>query len=421
MVRRASFLAVSALAGLMAACSGASHTSVVPPSAERGGQQAKAVPITSPTPTPSGLVGNLTSTLGSVLCGVAGGVTCGVVAGAGPQGLPAGTDAASLPGLHPADLQSAYGLGQAVGHATVGIVVAYDNPKLESDLGVYRAKYGLPACTTANGCFKKIVAGGLIGSLIGGDQGWGQESSLDVDMVSAACPSCRILVVEATSASLSALRSAAATAVANGATVLSASFVAPEYSGEMNDDASWSFGVPLIAGAGDSGYGAGWPAASSHAIAVGGTSLARSGNARGWTESVWAGSGGGCSAYAPKPSWQHDGGCAHRTLNDISAMADPNPGVSVYDSYLSNQPGWRTYGGTSVATPLVASAIAASGASHAFLNAAAVYAIAPYLNDVLSGSNGNCDSYLCSAGAGYDGPSGNGSPPGLNAFRSQMQ
>lgn len=415
--KTASWAAIAAVA-LLAACSANGSGSL--PSDTRAPAWAKAVPVYSPTPAPNtGLVGSLVNTVGALACGVTQGVTCGVLGGVGPQGEPAGTAASALPGLHAADLRSAYALPSTTAGSgqTVGIVVAYDDPNLESDLGVYRSTFGLSPCTSANGCFKKVVSGGLLGALVGGNQGWGQEASLDVDVVSAVCPNCKIVVVEASSDSPSALLAAAKTAVVNGATVVSNSYSVAESSSEASQDASYAIGVPFVFGAGDSGYGASWPAASSHVIAVGGTSLTRDGSARGWAETAWSGSGGGCSAYIAKPSWQHDGSCANRTMNDVAAFADPNPGVAVYDSYLSQSPGWRTYGGTSVSAPIVAGAIALAGNGKSTLrNASSLYANAASLNDVTSGATGACGTYLCSALTGYDAPSGNGSPNGVAAL-----
>jgi subtilase family serine protease len=388
------------------------------PQPGRGPQTLRAIPIYSPSPTPApGLIGGLVAAVTDLTCGVTAGVTCHVLAGAGPQGLPAGTAAAALPGLHPADLQDAYDFPSASAGAgqTIGIIVAYDDPSLESDLGVYRAKFGLPACTSNNGCFKKITAGGLLGTLLGSNQGWGQEASIDTQIASAVCPKCKLVVVEAQSDSPAALLAAARTAVAHGATVVSNSYSLDESAGE--NDADYAIGVPFVFGAGDAGAGAQWPAASTHVIAVGGTSLARDGSARGWSESVWAGTGGGCSAYIDKPAWQHDAACANRTANDIAAFADPNPGVAVYDSFLSRSAGWRTYGGTSVSAPIVAAAIALAGnGKSALLDAAYIYDHAAALNPVTAGRNGGCASYLCAAGAGYSAPAGNGSPRGTGAL-----
>jgi len=398
----------------LAACSQVGSGSAVPVQPGRDPMTLRAIPIYSPSPTPTpNVISGVVSTLTSLTCGVTAGLTCHVLSGTGPQGLPAGTAVADLPGLHPADLQSAYALPSATAGSgqTIGIAVAYDDPNLESDLAVYRAKFGLPACTTGNGCFTKVGLG-LLGSLLSGNQAWGQEASIDTQIASAVCPNCRLVVVEAASDSPAALLAAAQTAVAHGASVVSNSYSLAESSSE--NDASYAIGVPFVFGAGDAGAGATWPAASTHVIAVGGTSLARDGSARGWSESVWSGTGGGCSAYIAKPSWQHDAGCAKRTANDIAAFADPNPGVAVYDSYLSQYAGWRTYGGTSVSAPIVAGAIALAGnGKTALLNAAHIYAGAAALNPVGSGQNGACGTYLCEAGTGYSAPAGNGSPRGI--------
>ncbi|HEY0614461.1 MAG TPA: S8 family serine peptidase [Candidatus Elarobacter sp.] len=394
------FFALAATAAL-AACaqSGGAipNAPLAPEAASRAPQVLRAIPVVSPTPGPNpGLVGGLLNVVTNLACGITAGVTCHILAGTGPQGLPAGTAAGSLPGLHPADLRSAYALpSDTAGYGeTVGIAVAYDDPNLEADLAVYRKTFGLPPCTTANGCFKKIGSGGLLGALLGGNQGWGQESSLDVDVVSAVCPHCKIVVVEASSDAPSALLAAAKTAVAHGATVVSDSYSLNEYAAES--DAAYAIGVPFVFGAGDAGAGAQWPASSSHVIAVGGTSLTRDDSARGWSESLWSATGGGCSKYVAKPAWQSAAVCSGRMSNDIAAFADPNPGFAVYDSYLGTGPGWRTYGGTSVSAPIVAAAIALGGNSKSFLTAAPIYAQADSLNDI----------------DGADIRAGNGSPNG---------
>ena len=389
----------------LGACSQGGGGGVVPSAAiGRGPDALRAIPVYSPTPEPTpggGAVGGLLGLIADLTCGLANGVTCHIIPGTGPQGLPAGTAAAALAGLHPADLQQAYALSSdAAGDGqTIGIAVAHDNPNLESDLAVYRSTFGLPPCTSRDGCFKKITPG-LLGGLLGGNQTWGQESSIDVQVASAVCPRCRIVVVEAASDTPAALLAAAKTAVANGATVLSDSYSLAESAGE--DDAAYAIGVPFVFGSGDTGPGAQWPAASSHVIAVGGTSLQRDGSERGWSERVWAGTGGGCSRYIAKPAWQHDDGCPNRATNDIAAFADPNPGIAVYDSYLSQSPGWRTYGGTSVSAPIVAGAIALAGnGKTALLDAGFIYANRAALNPI---------------GPGYSPAAGNGSPRGVGAL-----
>jgi subtilase family serine protease len=417
-MKRAGWIVLTMTTLAFSAC-GQSSGVVPGPGAVREAQTLKAIPIDpSPVPTPNpGLIGSVVSIVSSLACGVTSGITCQIVPGPGPRGLPSGTLPDVLAGLHPADLQSAYALPSASAGSgqTIGIAVAYDNPKLEADLAVYRKTFGLPICSTANGCFKKIAPSGLLGALLLGNQAWGQESSIDVQVASAICPKCKLVVVEAASDAPAALLAAAKTAVANGATVVSDSYSLAEDASES--DAAYAIGVPFVFGAGDTGAGAQWPSSSSHVIAVGGTSLARDGSARGWSETVWAGSGGGCSRYVAKPAWQHDAGCAHRTANDIAAFADPNPGVAVFDSYLNDSPGWRTYGGTSVAAPIVAGAIALAGNGKTeLLDASRIYAHTASLNPVTAGRTGTCGTYLCAAGPGYSAPAGNGSPSGVGAL-----
>jgi subtilase family serine protease len=248
-----------------------------------------------------------------------------------------------------------------------------------------------------------------------GNTGWAEEISLDVDMVSAVCQNCHILLVEASSNSLSDLLAAETTAANLGADVISNSWGAGESRWEASYDSSLPSGVAITASAGDSGYGASWPAASPKVAAVGGTSLVADASARGWTETVWNGTGSGCSRYESKPSWQQDTGCAKRTIGDVAAVADPATGVVVYDSY--NEPGWMAFGGTSVASPVIASVFALAGNSHTGTAVSLPYAHTSSLFDVTSGSNGNCSvAYLCNGTVGYDGPTGLGTPNGTAAF-----
>ncbi|HEX5971072.1 MAG TPA: S53 family peptidase [Gemmatimonadaceae bacterium] len=324
-------------------------------------------------------------------------------------------------GYGPADLISAYNLPQTAGATwswngqTIAIVDAYDAPSAESDLGVYRSTYGLPACTTANGCFRKVnQTGGTKAPRANG--GWAQEISLDLDMASAICPNCKILLVEASSNSFANLSAAVDEAAKLGATVISNSYGGSEYSSEVSDQSHYNHpGVAITVSSGDNGYGVEFPAASQYVTAVGGTSLKRSSTSRGWTETVWSGAGSGCSAYIAKPSWQKDAGCARRTVADVSAIADPNTGVAVYDSYAyRGASGWMVFGGTSVAAPVVAGVYALGGAGVA--TAQSLYSSSSFF-DVTSGSNGSCGgSYLCTGVAGFDGPTGLGTPNGPSAF-----
>jgi len=350
--------------------------------------------------------------------------------------------AAAPSGYGPADLQSAYKLPSSTAGSgqTVAVVDAFNDPTAAGDLNVYRAQYGLPACTVASGCFRQVGETGT-STLPSSDTGWAQEESLDVDMVSAICPNCKIILVEATSASDADLAASVDEAAKLGATEISNSYGGSETSSETSNNADYSHpGIAITASAGDSGYGVEFPAAAPSVTAVGGTSLSKASNARGWTETVWGSAGGGlfglssnegtgsgCSAYEAKPSWQKDTGCTKRTVADVSAVADPNTGVAVYDSTAdsSGDVGWLEFGGTSVASPIIASVYALAGNAASTNGASFAYSHASSLNDVTSGANGSCGGlfsggsakkYLCTAEVGYDGPTGLGTPNGTGAF-----
>ena len=323
----------------------------------------------------------------------------------------------------PSWLQSAYNAPSATNGSgqTVAIVDAYDDPNAESDLAAYRTFYGLSACTTANGCFTKVNQTGGQSPPVA-DAGWAQEISLDLDMISALCPRCHILLVEANSNLVSDLGAAAGEAVSLGANIVSNSYGAPEFAGQTAVATSdyEKPGVAMVAATGDKGYGVTFPASDPDVIAVGGTSLYQATNTgtRNATETAWSGAGSGCSAYEPKPSWQLDPGCPQRTVADVSADADPNTGVWVYDSYQSGP--WDVVGGTSAAAPIIAGIFALAGPpAPGTIPSSYPYANPGALNDIVSGSNGNCGSYLCTAGPGYDGPTGLGTPNGIAAFSTK--
>ena len=334
--------------------------------------------------------------------------------------IPAGVSPlATVGGFGPSDLAGAYKLPTNLGSGkTVAIVDAYNDPNAESDLATYRSQFGLPACTTANGCFRKVNQNGAASPLPASNSGWSSEIALDIEMVSAVCPQCNILLVEANSPTTTNLGTAVNTAVAQGAVAVSNSYGGSESSSDPSTGTTYYKhpGVAITVSSGDSGYGVEFPASSPWVTAVGGTSLKTASNARGWTETAWSGAGSGCSAVESKPSFQTDSGCARRTVADVSAVADPNTGVAVYDSFGSG--GWTVFGGTSVSSPIVASvyALASPPAAGAFPNSYP-YANPSALFDVTSGANGSCgSSYLCTAGAGYDGPTGLGTPNGVAAF-----
>ncbi|MEU9977783.1 carboxypeptidase regulatory-like domain-containing protein [Streptomyces sp. NPDC051014] len=329
-------------------------------------------------------------------------------------------------GLSPQDIQSAYNLPTDGGAGqTVAIVDAYDNPNAEADLAVYRAQYGLPPCTTENGCFSKVDQRGGT-DYPTSNEGWAGEIALDLDMVSAAAPQAHILLVETDNDGLDRLAAGVDRAVALGARYVSNSYGRP---GDSDTDeplygASYDHpGVAVVAASGDYRYGVSFPSTLPTVTAVGGTNLvADPATARGWSETVWQrdsyGPGSGCATEQVKPAFQKDTGCGGRSVADVSAVAD---NVAVYSTFGSKGVGWQRYGGTSVATPVIAGVYALAGPPRPGTQPNAY----PYatggvgLNDVTAGSNGTCDvAYLCAAGPGYDGPTGLGTPSGLAAFRS---
>jgi subtilase family serine protease len=327
---------------------------------------------------------------------------------------------ASPSGYGPVQFRTGYNLTTTGSSTTtIGIVDAYNDPNIESDLGVYSTHFGLPSCTTANGCFKKVnQTGGT--SYPRTDAGWSLEISLDVEIAHAICPACKILLVEASSNSFANLLTAEDYAVAH-ATIVSNSWGGSEFSGETTSTYEHHFnhiGHPITFSSGDGGYGVQYPAASQYVTAVGGTSLTLNSNNTYKSETVWSGAGSGCSAYEPKPSWQKDTGCARRTVADVAADADPNTGAAIYDTVrYQGRSGWFQVGGTSLSSPLIAAVYALAGNATSTTDGSYPYSHTSALHDVTSGSNGSCGgSYLCTGKVGYDGPTGNGTPNGTSAF-----
>ena len=334
------------------------------------------------------------------------------VRGIGPNSTPSG--------FGPSSLQSAYALPSSTNGAgqTVGIVDAYDDPNAESDLGVYRAQYGLPPCTTANGCFTKYTQRGRQHGFPAENLGWAQESALDLDMASAMCPNCKIILVEANTNSFGNLAKAEDTAAAKGAHVISNSYGGGESGSQPYEKSYNHAGVAITASTGDAGYGAQFPATSPHVTAVGGTDLFKdAGVPRGWRETAWIDGGSGCSVFYAKPTWQTDTGCTMRMEADVAADADPGTGVAVYGPTSTTASGWQVYGGTSVAAPMVGGIYANNGGSVNY--GSNPYANTGALNDITTGGNGKCPgepAYYCHAEVGYDGPTGLGTPIGNTAF-----
>lgn len=325
-------------------------------------------------------------------------------------------------GYGPTDLRQAYGIsvgsGQPGSGPWIAIVDAYGYPNAESDLATYRSQFGLGACTTANGCFKKVNQNGSQSSYPRTDTGWDQEQALDLDMASAMCPSCKILLVQATSATYGNLAAAVNRAATMGAKVISNSYGGSESGSTSYESAYNHSGVAITVSTGDSGYGVQFPASSPHVVAVGGTHLVRSGS--GWSESAWSGAGSGCSSvYGILGSTQSSSttGCPNRALADVSAVADPNTGVAVYGPASRTRSGWMVFGGTSVSAPLVGGVYGLANDTSGYPATKLYGAPGSAFRDVTSGSNGSCPTtQWCNAVVGWDGPTGLGTPQGTSAF-----
>ncbi|MHB8241423.1 MAG: S53 family peptidase, partial [Solirubrobacteraceae bacterium] len=417
---------------------------------------------------------------------------------------PASSASEGVFGLTPGDLHTAYQLPDtAIGEQKIALVDAYNDPTAESDLKAYDYQLGLPQCTTANGCFKKVNQKGETTKLpfprttaeleaaAGSEraeeaEGWGGEISLDIETAHAVCESCKILLVEANSPSYENLESAEATAESLGATEISNSWGGPELGETPSSETKSAFNHPgtvITASTGDDGYlewaakqpsgYAEFPSTSPHVVAVGGTRLLLNSSGHTWKgESVWndegikggvkegyGAGGGGCSTIFEAQPWQtgvadwSEVGCgAKRAAADVSADADPYTGVAVYytsreceSEYQGEVVHWCTYGGTSLASPIIAATYALAGGA----NGVSYPARTPYenvtahpssLHDVVSGSNGECakpfnngtgvsgctnseegancsQKAICLARSGFDGPSGVGTPHGLAAFQ----
>ncbi|MGA2455653.1 MAG: IPT/TIG domain-containing protein [Solirubrobacteraceae bacterium] len=330
-------------------------------------------------------------------------------------------------GLDPENLESAYKIPTTGGAGqTVALVDAFGYTTAEEDLAIYRKRYGLPPCTKENGCFHKVNQAGEEANYPPERGGWEGESALDMEMVSAACPSCHIMLAEADSDEGDALAETVNTAVRLGATEVSNSYgLAEQYCGTECEAEAPDYeheGVMITASGGDGGYdnyerggeSPNFPAGLPSVVAVGGTNLRKASNARGWEDTVWSGGGSGCTAWL-KPPWQHDTGCAYRMDDDIAAVASCQTPVSAYSRKYK---GWGLICGTSASSPLVAGIEAhASEYSRSLPGADAFYNDPAAVFDVTSGSNGTCTppeshAYYCNAGPGYDGPTGNGVPDG---------
>jgi subtilase family serine protease len=341
-------------------------------------------------------------------------------------------------GLPPSAIQSVYklsGLSPSSGAGAgqiIAIVDAYHDPNALSDLNTFNTQYGyapLSTCTSltqSGSCFEYQYPQGKPKV----NSGWVLEESLDIEWAHAEAPAAKIVLVEAASNSLANLFGAVSYANSIGATEVSMSWGGSEFSGETSYDTDMTHaGTLYTVSAGDSGHGAEYPAASPNVIAVGGTTLnGCSGTLCSFTsETAWSGSGGGASAYESIPGYQSSFGgtvygagtisaltVGYRGIPDVSFDANPNTGVSVYDSTRYQfQSGWFTLGGTSVGAPNWAGILAAGAAAGktALQGDAAIYpgGYSTNLRDITSGTNGSCGTD-CTAGTGYDLVTGLGSP-----------
>lgn len=326
-------------------------------------------------------------------------------------------------GYRPGQMKVAYGfnLVSAKGKGqTIAIVDAFDDPTAEADLATFSTQFGLPACTTANGCFQLVYQ---TGSTPPADtSGWSNEVAIDTQWAHAIAPAAKIMLVEANSNSFADLLAAVGVAVSHGATIVSMSFGGSEFSTETSMDATFNVpGVTFVASSGDSGHTAQYPAASPFVVAVGGTHLVINASTGAWvSETAWSGSGGGYSRYETEPAYQNAvQSSGHRGVPDVSYDADPNTGVPSYNSHAcaSCFTGWGQWGGTSIGAPQWAALFAisnsqrvAKGRPTLTMPQTKLYpaAEAAY-HDITSGTNGSCGAN-CTAVAGYDLVTGVGSP-----------
>ena len=336
------------------------------------------------------------------------------------------TSGPSPKNLTPVKLHTAYtSQTTAPGMPIIAVVAAYHNPYILNELNIYSQQFGIPTLPACVGsvvsstvpCFKQIDQNGGTNFPQPNPQ-WGLELSLDVEIAHAMCQNCKILLVEASDNGINALMPAIDQAVLQGANAISASWGLGEFVNQTSYDFHLNHpGVAIIFSSGDYGYGVQYPASSNFVTAVGGTKLTFSGNGNYSGETAWSGSSSGCSAYEAKPTWQTDTLCANRTVADVSAAADPGTNTNPIGAAVYNGNSWYTIGGTSLSAPIIAGVQALAGVPTGNTTSS-IYANFTLANvhDIITGSNGSCGNYLCTAVAGYDGPTGLGTPKGLGAF-----
>lgn len=316
-------------------------------------------------------------------------------------------------GLTPAQVKMIYNLPSTGGRGTIAIIEAYDDPTLENDLRVFNTQFKLPLCTFKNGC--------LIKHLIGrqkDDAGWSLETSLDVEWAHALAPQAKILVVFAKTPSGQNLLDAIDYARRQpGVVAISMSWGGAEFPDELSLDGHFidpNRKITFFASSGDDGTGVSWPAASPNVVAVGGTYVFLNAQNQLKSETAWEGSGGGVSKYEPEPAYQLKYNIlkvnGYRATPDVSFVADPRSGFSVYCSTRRSK-GWFVLGGTSAGAPQWAAikALGLAADNNRFYQDKASTASSKYFRDIKSGQNGNC-GYYCEARRHYDFVTGLGSP-----------
>jgi subtilase family serine protease len=366
----------------------------------------------------------------------------------------AGIDVQTCPytsGYCPVDLQNAYNLPSltAGNGKTVAIVDAFGYKHAASDLAYFRKTMGLKACGEATKCLRIVNQQGHPSPLPKEpppSNDWRGEQSLDLDMVSGICPNCKIILVQTNNNYTSNLYAGVKTAGALGAKYIGASWGSGPEGGD--NSTFHQPGVVIAAAAGDNGgggrYGGGpiQPCTYTYVVCVGGTHLVRAHNARGWNETVWndwtflqcggpcGATGSACSKKIGKPSWQNDTGCHMRSAADTSATASLRTPVIVYNSEIGTGgcPAncFWLFGGTSASAQIIAAVYALAGNAATQMGGSYLWKHhTGHLNDVTLGNNLDANrgvtcassvKYICTARAGFDGPTGWGTPAGLGAF-----
>jgi subtilase family serine protease len=324
--------------------------------------------------------------------------------------------------------QSVCATPSSFGGQTIALITAYNDQHIANDLNIYTSYYGLPSCTATNGCLTIVNQNGGSNLPTLSNSGWALEASLDVETAHMVCQTCKILLIEANDSSYSNLGTAVTTAARLGATEISNSYGGSEWSNETSYNSYYSHpGIAITVSSGDSGYGAAFPASSPNVTAVGGTTLQIDTDNTYANENVWSGTGSGCSLYEIANTWQKNlpnwaqTNCGtKRAVTDVAADADPDTGAAVYDSTpYDGQSGWFQIGGTSLSSPLIAGMYALADGVPVNTNASSTpYSLFSSItsHDITQGNNGICGTIMCTAGIGYDGPSGMGSPNGIGGF-----